>query len=397
MASGSVKKLTDKPRAKPYRVTWREHANADQQYRFFKLKTQADAHLAKVLAGLNTGTYVNEADGRITFRDYAEAWRKDRIAADGTAVSVEQQLRLHVYPVIGHRPMNAIRTSEIEALVKRMEVTPVATNGNKPLSATTIGVTYGRVVAVFKAAVRDRIIASSPCVDITLPDRKPANTLQVLEPEQVLDLVDAVPHRYRAVIITAAGTGLRPGELFGLTVDRVNFLKRTITVNQQLVRDRTNGGVKLTPKLKTKTSYRDVPMAPTVIDAMAAHLDAYGPHPEMDLVFTSEWGGPIQQFPFSQMFENARLRAGIPEWRWKDDAEPPTPHDLRHFYASMLLRSARSSRNSIRVVQERLGHASAQVTLDTYGHLFSDEEDRTRQAVEDFFSADRQRQKTDLG
>jgi integrase len=392
MASGSVKKLTDKPRAKPYRVQWREHPNADKQYRFFKLKSEADAHLAKVLQGLNSGTYINEAAGRITFRDYAEAWRKDRVHAPGTAVSVEQQLRLHVYPVIGHRPMNAIRTSEIEALVKRMEVTPVATNADKPLAASTIALTYGRVVAVFRAAVRDRIIALSPCVDITLPDRKPANTLQVLEPGQVLDLVDAVPQRYRAVIITAAGTGLRPGELFGLTVDRVEFLRQRIRVDQQLVR--VPGGVKLTHKLKTPTSYRDVPLADSVAQAIAAHLDAYGPHPEMNLVFTSEWGGPIQQFPFSQMFENARLRAGIGEWRWGDEVEAPTPHDLRHFYASMLIRSGEASP---KVVAARMGHSSIKVTYDTYGHLFSDEEDRTRQAVENFFSAERERPSSGLG
>jgi hypothetical protein len=63
MASGSVKKLTDKPRAKPYRVQWREHPNADKQYRFFKLKSEADDHLAKVIRDINTGTYFVKLTG----------------------------------------------------------------------------------------------------------------------------------------------------------------------------------------------------------------------------------------------------------------------------------------------------------------------------------------------
>jgi integrase len=222
------------------------------------------------------------------------------------------------------------------------------------------------------------MVSFSPFLDIALPDRKPANLLQVLTTVQVLDLAEAVPSRYHGLIVAEIGLGLRPGELFGLTVDRVDFLKRTVRIDQQLVRDRSDGGVKLSSKLKTRTSYRTLPLAPTVADALAAHLDLYGPHPEMNLIFTNEYGRPIQQYPFREMFENARVRAGIPEWTWGEVVEVPTPHDLRHYYASLLTRT-----ESPKVVQARLGHSSIKVTYDCYGHLFPDEEDRTRQAVED--------------
>jgi integrase len=201
--------------------------------------------------------------------------------------------------------------------------------------------------------------------------------LQVLEPEQILDLVEAVPNRYRALIVAGAGLGLRPGELFGLTVDRVEFLRHQVRVDQQLLRVRGEG-VQLSSRLKTKSSYRSMPLADNVAQAIAAHLERYGPHPELNLVFTNEWGKPIQQHPFAMTFEHARVKASIPAWIRGDEVEAPTPHDLRHFYASLLIRSGAS----IKVVQARLGHASAKVTLDTYGHLFADEEDRTRQAVE---------------
>jgi hypothetical protein len=65
----------------------------------------------------------------------------------------------------------------------------------------------------------------------------------------------------------------------------------------------------------------------------------------------------------------------VPSWA--------TPHDLRHFYASALIRAGLS----VKVVQARLGHASARTTLDVYGHLFPDEEDRTRTAVEQLLGA----------
>jgi integrase len=94
-------------------------------------------------------------------------------------------------------------------------------------------------------------------------------------------------------------------------------------------------------------SYRSVPLPDVVGPEIAAHLKVWPRHPGLGLVFTNERDGPIQQYPFGVMFENAGVKAGLPERL--------TPHDLRHFYASTLIRSGAS----IKVVQARLGHASA--------------------------------------
>ncbi|MDA8046618.1 MAG: site-specific integrase [Actinomycetota bacterium] len=162
------------------------------------------------------------------------------------------------------------------------------------------------------------------------------------------------------------------GELFGLATDRLEFLERVVRVDQQLVRVRTKG-VMLGP-LKTSASYRSIPLPEVVGQEIAAHLQEWPSHAELGLIFTNERGGASQQYPFGVMFEKARAKAGLPEWA--------TPHDLRHFYASTLIGSGAS----IKVVQTRLGHASAKVTLDVYGHLFRDEDDRTRQAIESALS-----------
>jgi integrase len=358
--SVSIDKRKDRPN-KPWRLRWREYPGGPQQTKHFRLQSEAKQEKTHIEHSLHSGTYVNPDDGRIAFQDYAEQWRQQQVHAHGTEVSVEQQLRLHVYPVIGRRPLGGIRTSEIQALVRHLST---------KLAAGTTEVTYGRVVAVFGAAVTDRMIAHSPCVGIALPDKPPASTLQVLSTDQVMKLADVVPQRYRALILTGAGTGLRPGESFGLVDDRIEFLRSQLRVDQQLVRIRGEG-VQLTPKLKTKTSYRTLPLAEAIKDVLAAHMARWKPHPELGLVFTNEHGAPIQQHPFAMVFETGRRKAGLPEW--------VTPHDLRHYYASLLIRSGAS----IKVVQTRLGHASAKTTLDTYGHLFADEEDRTRRAVDD--------------
>lgn len=334
-----------------------------ERTRTFRRKVDAEDFLAQMRVDLTMGQWIDPRSRRVTFKDYAEKWRSVQIHGHGTEVSVEQHLRLHVYPVLGDRPIGAIRPTEVQGLVRQL---------SEKLAPSTLAVVYGRVVAVFRAAVRDRIVAASPCVDIRLP-RSPTKAVdEVLESDQVLALAAAVPRRYRAVVLCGAGLGLRPGELFGLATDRLEFLKRVVRVDQQLVRVRTKG-VMLGP-LKTSASYRSIPLPEVVGQAIAAHLQEWPSHPELGLIFTNERGGAIQQYPFGAMFEKARVKAGIPEWA--------TPHDLRHFYASTLIRSGAS----IKVVQTRLGHASAKVTLDVYGHLFRDEDDRTRQAIESALS-----------
>lgn len=351
-------------RGNGWRARWRSPDGMSRSKEFAR-KIDAQRFLASVEHSKQTGGYVDPSAGRIPFRDYAESWRKSQPHRPGTRIAVEQHLRLHVYPVIGTRPMAAIRTSEIQGLVSKLSA---------DLAPSTVAVVYGRVVAVFKAAVRDRVVAFSPCVEIRLPPVRPNSAVtEVLTTGQVSALAEAVPAQYRALILAGAGLGLRPGELFGLAVDRIEFLKRRVRVEQQLVRQRGTGVV-LGP-LKTPSSYRTVPLPAGVATAISSHIEVYPPHPDLGLVFTNERGAPIQQFPFSAVFANACRRAGLPDWA--------TPHDLRHFYASTLIRSGAS----VKAIQVRLGHSSAKTTLDVYGHLFPDEEDRTRRAIEEAFTS----------
>ncbi len=331
--------------------------------RAFGRKADAERFLTGVEHSKLRGSYVDPAAGRITFGEYAEAWRAVQIHRPGTVTSVATHLRLHINPVLGRRPIAAIRPTEVQALVQGLSET---------LAPSTVEVIYGRVVAVFRAAARDSVIAASPCVGIRRPSVPPPATLQVLSVDQVLAVATAIDPRYRALVVAGAGTGLRPGELFGLRLDRVDFLRRTVCVDLQVTRT-TAGGVTLSAP-KTPSSYRSVPLPTSVAEALAAHLTAWSPHPDHNTIFTTARGGLVQQHPFAEVWRTACRRAGVPGWA--------TPHDVRHFYASVLIRSGAS----VKVVQTRLGHASAKTTLDVYGHLFPDEEDRTRAAIDAAFA-----------
>jgi integrase len=227
------------------------------------------------------------------------------------------------------------------------------------------------VRAIFAAAVRDRLIVRTPAERIVLPEL-PRRQIVPLTPEQVHALIDAMPDRYRAVVVVAAGAGLRRGELFGLQVGDIDFLRHTIAVERQVVL--VNNRPQVGP-LKTRPSYRTIPVGHVVIDALAAHLAAFPAGPE-GFVFTRPAGGPWSPPRFNEAaWRSARRVAGVPD---------VSLHDLRHFYASALIRAGLS----VKAVSARLGHGNAAETLNTYSHLWPDDEDRTRQAIDDVLRRD---------
>jgi integrase len=140
------------------------------------------------------------------------------------------------------------------------------------LAPSTIEVVYSFLAGAFRAAVRDRLIVATPCVDVRLPKREPKR-VEPLATEQVEALITAMPDRYRALVVIAAGTGLRQGETFGVELDAIDWLRRTLHVRQQLVQPRKGEPVIGPPK--TPASYRTVPLPRVVIDALTAHTAAF--------------------------------------------------------------------------------------------------------------------------
>jgi integrase len=177
-----------------------------------------------------------------------------------TAAHVETMLRRHVYPAIGDKRLFSVLPSDVQALVKQWSL---------DLAPATVGVIHRILAGIFKAAVRDRRIVSSPCEGTKLP-KVHRKRLEPLTVEAVEALTDAVPDRYRALITLAAGAGLRQGEAFGLTVDRVDFLRRQLTIDRQLVTMPDRAPYLAPPK--TQASVRVVPLPQVVVDALAAHL-----------------------------------------------------------------------------------------------------------------------------
>ncbi|WP_341999370.1 site-specific integrase [Microbacterium sp. LWH7-1.2] len=354
-----------------WRARYRDAAGKEHA-RHFELKRDAQRWLDEVTTSVLTGRYVDPKAGRITFRDYAEQWRGSQVHRGQTSDSYETRLRLHVYPVIGDMPLEAITTSTLRGLVKRMST---ASDGRAALAPSTVALVFKIIGSVFRAAVHDKKIAESPCTGVRLP--KVGKTRVVpLTHAQVEILRDQVPAELSALIVLVAGTGLRQGEALGLTRDRVRLLGKNpaVTVDRQLV-TRAGGTAEFGP-VKTEASDRVVPLPRVVVAALNEHIAMYGVG-DGELLFTLGGKGITRQ-KFGHAFAAARTAAKL------TDSTGTGLHSLRHFYASLLIRHG----ESVKVVQTRLGHATAAETLDTYSHLWPDSDDRTREAIDSVLFAD---------
>lgn len=214
------------------------------------------------------------------------------------------------YGVIGARRIGDLTRADIQALVVDLVET---------LAPATVHLTFHYVQAVFAHAVHDRLIRVSPCARIKLPrvERVP---VVPLTPEQVLTMAERMfdtPRRggrrlghYRAMVLVGAATGLRPGELRGLTWDRVT--RDGLRVDRQLAP--ASGAVPVFGPPKTPSSVRTVPLAPSTRDLLQRVRAERGEGPE-GLVFFRPPGGALTRTSMQYAWEVATEGLSVPE-RW---------------------------------------------------------------------------------
>lgn len=333
----------------------------------FDKQREAERWLREQRVAVDKGTHVDKGS-RETFRAFAEAWRKaPRGHREGTKALYERLLRLHVYPVLGDLALTAVDDAAVRRLLDGLTA--------KGLSPATKRQVHSVTRTIFRAAVKARKVPVTPFDGITLP-RSPRAKVAVLTGEQVQALVDAAPDRFRALVLLAACTGMRQGELLGLRAHRVDFLRREVHVVEQMTY--VPGSPPALGPLKTDREdgggVRTIPLPAVALDALAAHMQAFPPGPS-GLLFTRPGDLPVIRTSFiGGVWKPTVKRAGLPS--------TVVFHHLRHTYASVLIRAG----ESVKVVQTRLGHRTATMTLDTYTHLWEGDDERTRSVVEAAFS-----------
>lgn len=328
-----------------WQVRYRDPSGTERA-RNYRRKTDAEKFLVTVEADKLRGTWTDPRLGKITLSEWLPTWQASRVhLRPSTRVGTESLLRNHVLPYFGTRRLGSVTPTEVQGFVAHLE--------EKGLAASTIRQAYLLVAGLFSSALASDLIARTPCRGIKLPQKSQAE-MRFLNAEEVTDVATAIDDQYRALVLTAAYTGCRFGELAGLRVRRLDLLRRSLTVSEAL--SDVRGQVALAAP-KTAAARRQVALPKFLSEELVRHLSQWPPGPD-EFVFTAPEGGPLRR-------TNFRRRAWLPAVR-ASVGEPFRFHDLRHTHAAMLIAQGEHPK----VIQLRLGHSSIQVTLDTYGHLF---------------------------
>lgn len=338
-----------------WRAVWVPVGQSQPKKKAFSTKDAAEDHLREIANDASAGLIPTTA----TVKEWGQQWMAQQIhQRPKTRELMESHWRLRVDPVIGHLQLRAVTRQHIQEMVASwLTGAPDADPPRKAIAPTTIQVAYAWVGAAFRTAARDHLIRESPCVGVRMPEIVRDRVVPATA-AQVHTVAEKVHGRYRAAVLLDAATGMRAGELRGLTIDRIR-------IDRQLATVKPTWGPP-----KSKKSNRSITLDPTTTAELRRHLAEFGHHPS-GLIFMDHRGQPIARQEMGRIWRPAveglgmRARSG-----W---------HDLRHFHASMLIAAGMS----VTDVADRLGHEDPAETLRTYAHLWATHEDRVWAAVEE--------------
>jgi integrase len=345
--------------------TWRPRyrdAEGKEHARHFTRKVDAQRWLDEVTASVVTGMYVDPKAGRVTLSAFYAAWAARQVWAPGTELAMGLAVRSASFKDV---ELRLLRRSHVESWVKQMTAAGLAPG--------TVHTRVQNVRAVLRGAVRDRVIATDPSDGVPLPRRRRReHAMSIPTPPQVGALLTTADDRFAAFIALCAFGGLRLGEAAALQVGDVDFLRRRVVVSRQVQRGPGGTAELRAPK---HGSERTVVVPDRLLALIAGHVERHlaagGPD---RWLFPTPTGTPPHQNTVGHQWRKATSAAGLTGLRL---------HDLRHFFASGLIASG----CDVVTVQRALGHASATTTLNTYGHLWPDADDRTRAATDGLMSA----------
>jgi integrase len=344
--------------------------NGRRHLETFKKKKDADARQAEVKVDVRAGTHVAPSQS-VTVAIAAEAWLKAGEAAGlerSTIEQYKQHVEQHIVPLIGRLKLSEVTVPIIRKFEDRLREEP-NTQGNKrsPAMVRKVRASLGAILA---DAVEQGQAARNPVRELRRNRRrgKERHAIQrqrgkleigvdVPKPAEVRAMVDSAKgSRWRPLLMTAAFTGLRASELRGLRWQDVDFKASELHVRQRADRFNAIGAP------KSESSTRTVPLPKLVANTLKEWRLAC-PKGELDLVFPNGLGKV-------ESLANIINRGLIPAQ--PSPAKYTGMHCLRHFYASWCINRIEEGGLGMppKNVQERLGHATINMTLDRYGHLF---------------------------
>lgn len=313
--------------------------------RTFRTKREAVEYEAGQRTAKARGAWVDPMGANVTMAALSREWLESNPAKrQSTRARDESALRVHVLPILGDRKIGSLTPGDIRALV---------TDWSLRMAPRTVRRTYGTVRALLNYAVETDLVLRSPCRGIRLPAVEPGAG-RIVEPRDLIRLADSMPEEFAPMVWLGAVLGLRWGEVVGLRVGRVDLLRRTVTVAEQVTRGM--GGVGFVSPPKSAAGHRTLTIPVALANLLSAYLaqrGLTGAEPDAFL-FANTDGGPLD-------YSNWRRRVWLPA---VENAELTRLgfHDLRRTNATAMVLDG----VDVKTAQARLGHSDPRLTLAIY-------------------------------
>lgn len=341
--------------------TWEARCVINGKRLSFYGAKQSDAVKAMRAAqkAADDGTFFEPS--RLTVAEWLNTWLAEYIAPSCkplTLSTYRSRVDTHIIPALGKIKLTALNATQIQKLYN--DLLRVG-----ELSPKTIKNVHGILHKALDQALKLRYIGLNPADACTLPRMEKKEIKPLTESEIAAFLREIqTGEPLRDLFTVALFTGMREGEICGLSWDAVDIINDTITVKQQLCKEKEKGGKHYIAATKNDKS-RTLTVPPFVMDILkrvfreqkeARFTAGLAWDNEWNLVFTNELGRFINPTTALKRFKAVAARIGRPDARF---------HDLRHTYAVTALQEG----DDVKTVQQNLGHATASFTLDVYGHV----------------------------
>jgi len=318
-------------------------------------KKEAEKRLADLLHQLDTGTFMQPS--KTTFAEYLTKWLADYAKPNVAPRSFERYtgvIQQHLIPDLGSLPLTQLRPEHLQS--------HYTAKLNAGLSASSIRYHHAVIHIALQTAVKWGLLGRN-VADAVEPPRIHRAEMQTWDEGEVNQFLEAAKDSpYYALFHTAIYTGMRRSELLGLRWSDIEFLLPQLSVNRSLHHLKNGSYVFTEPK--SDRSRRTIALSPSAVLTLQNHHETQKLErlmlgvelKENDLVFSRVDGKPLRPNSITRAWDMMCKRAGVKKIRL---------HDARHTHASLMLKQGIHPK----IVQERLGHSSIQITLDTYSHV----------------------------
>jgi len=318
-------------------------------------KKEAEKRLSELFHQLDTGTFMKPS--KTTLAEFLERWLADYAKPNLSPRGFERYesiARVHLIPAIGNIPLTQLRPEHLQK--------HYTDKLNTGLSARTVRYLHVVTHKALQTAVKWGLVSRNVADGVDVP-RARRTEMQTWDEDDITRFLEgAKDSRYYALFYTALYTGMRRSELLGLKWNDVDLILGEVSVTRSLHHLRDGSYIFTEPK--SAKSRRTIALPPSAILTLREHHEKQKLERVMlgipltgdDLVFSTLEGKPLRPNTITRAWATLAARCGVKVIRL---------HDARHTHASLMLKQGVHPK----IVQERLGHSSIQITLDTYSHV----------------------------